>query len=258
VARGSGPSRVTIGFALALPFIVFASLLVWSQLGPDCTDLESVEPGTLVFAQPPCPMVSDDFVYRMDMETTAGPLRIVLDPILACDTVNNLVFLTKVGFYDGIRIHKVEVTEDHAFVQIGDRSGTGRGTAGYTYTGEAPSPITRYVRGTAAMVFAGDDPATASSQFFVVIDDYKELSYPARQPVNTLFGGTQEPESLRTLDIIRSMPRDGDRPVEDIVIERATISEQRRFGEEGDPVVPCAFGPRQIPTASESPDPRAS
>lgn len=250
--RERGPSRVTIGLAFTLPFLVFGGLILWSQLGPDCTSPADVEPGQTSFEKPPCPMVSDDFVYRMELETSAGPINVVLDPILACDTVNNLVFLTRVGFYDGIAIHKVEVTEDHAFIQIGDRSGSGRGTAGYTYRAEAPSPVTRFVRGTAAMVFANDDPSTASSQFFIVIDDYKELSYPARQPVNTLFGGAQDPESLRTLDVIRSMPRDNDRPVPDVVIEDASISEQRRFGDDGDEATPCAFGPRQIPTSTET------
>lgn len=253
-ARG----RVGVGLALALPFVVAGVLIAWSQLGGSCTELGDVEPGQRTFAKPPCPMVSDDFVYRLDLETTQGPLRVVVDPILACQSVNTLVFLTRAGFYDGMTIHKVEVTEDHGFVQMGDPTGTGRGNAGFTYTAEPPSPVTRYTRGTASMVFAGGDPSTASSQFFIVIDDYDELSYPARTPVNTLVGAASDPESLRTLDLIAAVPRDGDRPLTDIVIEEASVSEQRRFGEEGDPAVPCALDDGTPPFARTPSSPEAT
>lgn len=247
--------RATLGLGLALPFLVVGIFAAITQLGRGCTSLEDVTPPQRTFDAPPCPTVSDDFSYLLTFETSVGRIRLSADPIVACDTTNNIVFLVRAGFYDGLTVHKVEAVDgSHAFIQLGDPTGTGRGNAGYTYTAEPPSPVTRYVRGTAAMVFAGDDPATASSQFFIVVDDYDDLSYPARQPVNTLFGGTGDPESLRTLDLIVTKFRAGEPHV---VIERATVTETRRFGEEGDEVRPCAEGQR-VPTVSPTPDPPRS
>lgn len=237
-----GATRVAVGLALALPFLVAGGIIAWNQLTTDCVTLNEDTIGARSFAAPPCPFVSDDFLYVMEMRTDAGPIRLALDPILACDTVNNLVFLARAGFYDGITIHKVEATDDHAFVQIGDPTGTGRGTPGYTYTAEPASPITRYTRGTAAMVFSGDDPATAGSQFFIVVRDFEALSYPAREPVNTLFGGVAEQASIETLDRIVALPQMDGRPARDVVIHDVSVTEQRRFGEEGEETRPCAEG----------------
>ena len=237
-----GASRIAVGLALVFPFLVAGGIIAWKQFTTGCVTLNEDTIGAPSFGAPPCPFVSDDLIYFMEMRTDAGPIRLALDPILACDTVNNLVFLARAGFYDGIAIHRVEVTEDHAFVQIGDPTGTGRGTPGYTYTAEPPSPITRYTRGTAAMVFAGDDPTTAGSQFFIVVRDFDTLSYPAREPVNTLFGGVPDQASLDTLDRIVALPLMDGHPARDVVIHGVQVTEQRRFGEEGEETRPCAGG----------------
>lgn len=255
MARAGGPSRVAVGLAVALPFVVVAGVGLFTYLSaPACSALDDVEPDQRTFRAPPCTITSDEFVYFAEMRTTAGPLTIALDPILSPSGTNNFVFLAETGFYDDTPIHKIEVADDHSFVQMGDPTGTGRGTPGYSFTPEPPSPITRYTRGTVAVVFSNDDPRSAGSQFIIFGAEYEELSYPARTPNLPLLGFVVGEESFATLDVLLARPTDGDgRPVEDLRIEGVTILQKDRFtADEPDaPTTPSPFVPAS-PTATPS------
>jgi len=61
--------------------------------------------------------------YRLTMETTKGTIVLELYPSMP-KTVNNFVFLSKEGFYDGVVFHRVI---DDFVIQGGDPTGTGRG-----------------------------------------------------------------------------------------------------------------------------------
>ncbi len=45
--------------------------------------------------------------YTATMKTSKGAITIRLDPTQAPKTVNNFVFLSKNGFYDGLTFHRV-------------------------------------------------------------------------------------------------------------------------------------------------------
>ena len=80
----------------------------------------------------------------------------------APNTVNNFVFLSREGFYNGVIFHRI--MKDF-MVQTGDPTGTGRGDPGYKFADELTGPQT-YTKGTLAMANAG--PNTQGSQFFIV------------------------------------------------------------------------------------------
>ena len=83
-------------------------------------------------------------------------------------TVNNFVNLANKGFYDGLTFHRI--MEDF-MAQGGCPKGNGTGDSGTDIKGEFTAngfdnPV-KHVRGTISMA-RGDDPDSASSQFFIV------------------------------------------------------------------------------------------
>ncbi len=99
-------------------------------------------------------------------------------------------------------------------VQGGDPTGTGRGGPGYTFKDELNNPRP-YSRGTVAMANAG--PNTNGSQFFICLEDVR-LPYSY-----TIFG--QVTSGMEAVDAIAQLPRSGEKPNEDAVIESVTVSE---------------------------------
>ncbi len=149
--------------------------------------------------------------YSATLHTNHGDIAIELEPGRAPITVNNFVFLAKDGFYDGVIFHRVV---PGFVVQGGDPTGTGRGGPGYRFRDELDGPG-HYTRGTLAMANAG--PNTNGSQFFICLED---VGLPHAY---TIFGKVAD--GMDAVDAIVSVPRSGERPVEDCVIERVTVSE---------------------------------
>ncbi|HET9258559.1 MAG TPA: peptidylprolyl isomerase [Acidimicrobiia bacterium] len=150
--------------------------------------------------------------YTATLDTNHGQIVIDLDAGRSPLTVNNFVFLAGEGFYDGVIFHRVI---DGFMIQGGDPTGTGSGGPGYRFRDETEGEGT-YSRGTVAMANAG--PNTNGSQFFIMHKDYG-------LPHNyTIFGqvtsGLEAVDSIATSDTDRS-----DRPNDEIVINRVTVSE---------------------------------
>jgi peptidylprolyl isomerase len=99
--------------------------------------------------------------YTATIKTSLGEMTAELYAKDAPNTVNNFVFLSKEGFYDGVIFHRV-IKE--FMVQTGDPQGTGMGGPGYKFNDELTGPQT-YQKGTLAMANAG--PNTQGSQFFI-------------------------------------------------------------------------------------------
>lgn len=96
------------------------------------------------------------------LETDRGPVTIALDPKAAPVASANFQALVEAGFYDGLRIHRVE---PGFVVQGGDPRGDGFGGPGYSMPCE--NGVTPYLRGTVGMALSGKD--TGGSQFFVTL-----------------------------------------------------------------------------------------
>ena len=78
-------------------------------------------------------------------------------------TVNNFVFLSREGFYDGVTFHRVL---EGFMAQTGDPTGTGRGGPGYRFENEFHPDLRHDGAGILSMANAGGH-ATNGSQFFI-------------------------------------------------------------------------------------------
>jgi len=165
--------------------------------------------------QPPEMQLEDDKNYAAIIQTSEGPITVRLFSEEAPMTVNNFVFLSKEGFYDGVTFHR---TIDGFMIQTGDPTGTGRGGPGYRFEDE---PVNRrYTKGTVAMANAG--PNTNGSQFFIVHG--RDVGLP---PNYTIFG--EVTDGLDVVDKIAMAPTkpggEGSSPVNPARIESVEIVE---------------------------------
>jgi peptidyl-prolyl cis-trans isomerase B (cyclophilin B) len=100
--------------------------------------------------------------YRVSMETTKGLIELDLYPQYAPRTVNNFVFLTQQGYYDGVSFHRVI---NNFVIQGGDPTGTGAGGPGYKFEDEVYDNPLKHETNVISMANAG--PNTNGSQFFI-------------------------------------------------------------------------------------------
>ena len=119
-------------------------------------------------------------------------------------TVENFLRLSKSGYYDGLKFHRVI---PNFVVQGGDPTGTGAGGPGYTIPCELTGENQYHDRGVLSMAHAGRD--TGGSQFFIC-HSRNNTSHLDRK--HTCFGKVVE-----NVDIVDQI-RQGD-VIEKIVIE---------------------------------------
>ena len=128
-------------------------------------------------------------------------------------TAGNFRKLVEKGFYDGVIFHRVI---PDFMIQGGDPTGTGMGGPGYSIKDEF-TKNNRNDRGTIAMANAG--PNTGGSQFFInlVNNSYLDRKHP-------VFGKVVS--GMETVDAISKVKTNNqDRPLSDIIIEKAKIIE---------------------------------
>lgn len=150
--------------------------------------------------------------YKAHMETDKGTMVIELFADKTPMTVNNFVFLSREGFYDGVIFHRVI---DNFMVQGGDPTGTGRGGPGYKFGDEFNSSLKHDKQGILSMANAG--PSTNGSQFFITHGPTPHLNGR-----HTVFG-----QVVEGLDVLMSIPaRDpGNVNAPAVKIIRVTIEE---------------------------------
>jgi cyclophilin family peptidyl-prolyl cis-trans isomerase len=152
-----------------------------------------------------------DTTYTAKLETNQGDILIEFDPVSAPLAVNNFVHLARDGYYDGVIFHRVV---PGFVIQGGDPTGTGRGGPGYKFRDELEGSG-NYSRGTVAMANAG--PNTNGSQFFICLDD---VGLPHQY---TIFGRVTS--GMDAVDAIAALPRQGEKPVEDVVMKSVEVTE---------------------------------
>jgi peptidyl-prolyl cis-trans isomerase B (cyclophilin B) len=109
------------------------------------------------------PMVIDpDKAYTARMTTDKGEIVIELAAKDAPNTVNNFVYLSLRGYYDGLNFHRVIA---NFMIQGGDPVGNGTGGPGYRFADEF-SPRWRH-SGPGMLSMANAGPGTNGSQFFI-------------------------------------------------------------------------------------------
>ena len=165
------------------------------------------------------------------LHTNRGDIRLTLFPTEAPKTVANFVSLAKgeptwrdqeLGrdrtdpFYDGIIFHRVI---GGFMIQGGCPKGIGNGGPGYDFEDEFAPGLTFDQPYKLAMANAG--PGTNGSQFFITVGPTPHL-----QNRHTIFGEVADDASKAVVDAIATTRTGrGDRPTEDVVIERVTIED---------------------------------
>lgn len=147
-----------------------------------------------------------------------GAITAELYPETAPASVNNFLTLAQEGFYNGLIFHRVI---RGFMIQGGCPEGTGMGGPGYGITGEFSSnghanPV-KHEKGVLSMARA-QHPNSAGSQFFIMHETSPHLdgSYAA-------FGKVTEGQDVVDA-IAETVTRRGDRPVQDIVIDRVEVA----------------------------------
>ena len=160
-------------------------------------------------------------------QTTQGTFKIELFQDTMPITAGNFVKLAREGYYDGIKFHRVI---SGFMIQGGDpltkddskRNMWGTGGPGYAIEDEFVDGLSN-VRGTISMANSG--PNSGGSQFFINLVDNSFLDFnkPPMQSKHPVFGKVVD--GMDVVDTIAGVTtRPGDQPVEDVVIEKVTIS----------------------------------
>src|SRR5437763_16940413 len=155
-----------------------------------------------------------------NIKTNVGTIRFELLDDESPKTAENFRLLAEAGKYDGVIFHRVI---KGFMIQGGDPTGTGRGGSsawGGRFSDEIASSSDVYKRGykagTVAMANAG--PNTNGSQFFIMHADYP------LPPSYTIFGRVTEGQDVVNA-IATSKTAPGDRPVEQVKMEKVTIED---------------------------------
>jgi peptidylprolyl isomerase len=100
--------------------------------------------------------------YKARMETDKGTMVIELFADRTPKTVNNFVFLSREGYYNGVIFHRVIA---NFMAQTGDPTGTGTGGSKYP---NLPAEFTKeeFKRGSVGAA-RSQSPDSANSQFFI-------------------------------------------------------------------------------------------
>ena len=154
--------------------------------------------------------------YTAVIKTSMGDMSVDFFTEDAPVTVNNFINLSRDGYYDNVIFHRVI---SGFMIQGGDPSGTGHGEMGkypgYKFEDELNNQRS-YDKGILAMANAGPD--TNGSQFFIM-----HVNYPLPYQY-TIFGFVTD--GLEVIDKIASVETgDGDKPVNDVVIETVEVKE---------------------------------
>jgi len=182
----------------------------------------SAKTGVKQWSSPPAMQIDTHKTYFAIVNTTLGTFKIQLFANESPKTVNNFVFLSLQGFYNGVIFHRII---QNFMIQTGDPTGTGMGGPGYKFADELP-PKHSYAPGIVAMANSG--PNTNGSQFFICTgSDAEGLN---SQPNYTQFGmvvdGMDVVQKIAAVPVGPGNPGENSRPVDPPVIKTITITSQ--------------------------------
>ena len=167
---------------------------------------------------------------QVDLDTTAGKIRIELDPAAAPKTVENFLAYVKAKHYDGTQFHRVI---QGFMIQGGGFSGDfkqkpTRPPIANEAEQSSKAGLTN-IPGTIAMARTGD-PNSATAQFFINVNDNKSLNF--REPTPQGYGYVVFGKVIQGMDVVNKIaatptgsggPFPRDVPVERVIIKSATV-----------------------------------
>lgn len=140
----------------------------------------------------------DSKTYLVEIQTSKGKIVCELYPQKAPLSVTNFMMLAEVGFYDGLKFHRVV---DGFVIQGGDPEGTGSGGPGYTIPAEIGLPHTEGALAWARLPDqVNPEKRSSGSQFYITLDETSFLNGEY-----TVFGQT-----IEGLDVTKKI-RQGDK-----------------------------------------------
>jgi peptidyl-prolyl cis-trans isomerase B (cyclophilin B) len=148
------------------------------------------------FDSPPARVIDPAKGYVARMETSKGPITLLLAAQDVPNTTNNFVFLACNGYYDGLTFHRVVLSPPFV-IQGGDPEGTGNGGPGYRIRDEINLKW-RHDTGALAMARTAQ-PNSAGSQFYITL-----APQPGLDGGYTVFGRV-----LTGMEVVREI-RQGD------------------------------------------------
>ena len=145
-------------------------------------------------------------------DTNKGTFEIELFTEKAPITTKNFIDLTNKGFYNGLIFHRVI---KGFMIQGGDPNGDGTGDPGYKIDDEFHPDLKHDSEGILSMANAG--PNTGGSQFFITL-----APTPWLDGKHAVFG-----KVIEGMDVVKAIEKvptgAGDKPIEDVIINKITI-----------------------------------
>jgi cyclophilin family peptidyl-prolyl cis-trans isomerase len=139
---------------------------------------------------PPAMEIDPQKSYAARMETDKGEMLIELFADKAPKTVNNFVFLSRQGFYDGIIFHRVIA---NFMAQGGDPTGTGTGGPGYKFEDEFDASLKHDKPGMLSMAHVPTPWLDNKHSIFGQISEGMDvlMSIPPRDPMQPEYPGVK-------------------------------------------------------------------
>lgn len=144
---------------------------------------------------------------RVRLETSMGPIEIILYDDLAPNTAKNFIDLANKGYYKNMIVHRVV---KGFVIQTGDPTGTGSGGPGWAIKREIAPELKHNRAGVVAMARSAE-PDSAGSQFYITVGPQPALDGPPYGPY-AVFG-----QVVKGMDVVRKINSvqvgPGDRPL---------------------------------------------
>ncbi|HBO52490.1 MAG TPA: peptidylprolyl isomerase [Planctomycetes bacterium] len=177
--------------------------------------IDKTQPGWKTsLPQPPKLTFDPKRKYYWILQTGKGRLKVELMPANAPMHVSSTIYLARLGFYDGLKFHRII---PGFMAQGGDPIGTGKGNPGYQYSGEfIDKSLKHSLPGLLSMANVGPGTDTDGSQFFLTF-----VPTPWLDNLHTIFGKLVE--GFQALTFIQNAGSKDGTPTEEILINKSFI-----------------------------------
>ncbi|MDX9912794.1 MAG: peptidylprolyl isomerase [Phycisphaerales bacterium] len=175
-------------------------------------------------------MSEEERYVHVALKTNKGEIVLELDKGKAPVSVENFVSYVESGHYDGTIFHRVIkdfMIQGGGFTPEMNQKPTGKGIKNEWQNG------LKNVRGSIAMARLGNQPDSATAQFFINVQDNAFLDQARDGAGYAVFGKVVE--GMDVVDTIRAVGTGtknsmGDVPLDPVIIEEATIVERAHGG----------------------------